>query len=261
MQAKAAQKNYFRPSGIPFYRNLFFGVIAVLKKILPALSIVAAAVLIILCMHTVGENAASVMSDSAALPTVIVDAGHGGFDGGCSGGDGTLEKDINLAVAMKTGEMLTAMGYDVVYVRTEDTAVGDGGSSTREKKQNDLKYRFSLMQEYPDSIYLCIHQNYFGGSSSHGAQMFFAPSAEGSKELALALQDAFITTVQPDNKRAVKQCTDDVYIIYNAPTTAVLVECGFLSNPTDLANLKSDEYQSKTAFAICCGLQSYISRS
>lgn len=192
--------------------------------------------------------------------TVIIDAGHGGFDGGATASDGTAEKDINLSVSLKLEQLLTFYGYDVIMLRDTDTALNTDGGTTRQKKRSDIMYRYSVMKEHPDSIYLCIHQNNFSASYCHGAQMFYCASTDGSKELAEAMQTSF-KALQPDNDRVIKPCTDDVYLIYHATTTSVLVECGFLSNSDDLVNLKNEEYQMKLAFAISSGLNNYINGS
>lgn len=183
---------------------------------------------------------------------------HGGFDGGCIGADGTLEKDINLEMSLKLNAMLSALGFNTVMIRDSDTAVNIDGSSTREKKISDIMHRFSVMQDNPGSVYLCIHQNKYTSASSHGAQIFYSPNDDLSKSLAECIQSCVINSVQKDNTRQVKKCTKDVYLIYHATTYAVLVECGFLSNPTDLSNLKNDDYQRKLCFSIAGGLMDWL---
>ncbi len=191
-------------------------------------------------------------------PVIIIDAGHGGFDGGAVAPDGTNEKDINLAISLKLDALLTAMGYETVMIRTTDTAVDTEGSSIRERKRSDINNRFSIMKEHPDGIYLCIHQNCYGGSSSHGAQIFYTAQNADSQALAESIQTAIVEAVQTDNHRKIKPCTKDVYLIYHAPCRAVLVECGFLSNPTDLKSLKDESFQEKIAFAIIDGMNRAI---
>lgn len=217
--------------------------------------LIAAAVFLAFCLSATVDLGSK--ADTTARRTVIIDAGHGGFDGGAVAADGTAEKDINLAVSLKLQQFLTFYGYNVVMLRDCDTALNTDGSTTRQKKRSDIMYRYSVMQENPDSIYLCIHQNNFSASYCHGAQMFYCRSTDGSKELAQSIQTS-LHRLQTDNERVIKPCTDDVYLIYNATTTAVLVECGFLSNYDDLQNLKNDEYQMKLAFAVSSGLNEYI---
>ena len=197
---------------------------------------------------------ASSMSRSYASPLIIIDAGHGGFDGGAVASDGTSEKDINLAISLRLNSILNALGYRTLMVRTTDKAVDTKGDKIKSRKRSDIMYRYSLMKKNPDSVYLCIHQNFFTGSGSHGAQIFYSPNDDGSKILAQSVQDMISTQVQKDNKRQIKRCTDHVYLIHNAVVPAVLIECGFISNPNDLRNLKSEDYQGKISFAIACGL-------
>ncbi len=188
------------------------------------------------------------------LPIILIDAGHGGFDGGAVASDGTNEKEINLAISLKLEALLRAMGFETVMIRTTDTAVDTEGSTLREKKRSDIHNRYALMEKHRDGIYLCIHQNCYSSASSHGAQIFYTAQNAASKALAESIQSTIVGSVQTDNHRQIKPCTKDVYLIYNAPCTAVLIECGFLSNPTDLKNLKDSDYQSKIAFSIIEGL-------
>lgn len=206
---------------------------------------------------TVGAARQVSLAASASVnkvPLILLDAGHGGFDGGAVAADGTAEKDINLAVVLKLNVLLRAMGFDTRLIRSTDTSVDTEGSTIRERKRSDILYRYSLMEQNRDGIYLCVHQNCYGSASSHGAQIFYTAQNADSKALAQAVQSAMIRLVQPDNHRQIKACTKDVYLIYHAPCTAVLIECGFLSNACDLQNLKNGDYQGKVAFAILDGL-------
>lgn len=227
------------------------------KELRSAVMLIAAAVFVAFC---VSASSGIAKKDTTKRQTVIIDAGHGGFDGGATAPDGTTEKDINLAVSLKLKKILTLYGYDVIMLRDTDTALNTEGDTTRSKKRSDIMNRYAVMEANPDSIYLCIHQNNFSASYCHGAQMFYCKSTDGSKELAECIQTS-LKAVQPDNDRVIKPCTDDVYLIYNAKTTALLVECGFLSNRDDLLNLKNEEYQMKLAFAISSGLNNYMNGS
>ncbi len=227
------------------------------KELRSAVMLIAAAVFVAFC---VSASSGIAKKDTTKRQTVIIDAGHGGFDGGATAPDGTSEKDINLAVSLKLKKILTLYGYDVIMLRDTDTALNTEGDTTRSKKRSDIMNRYAVMEANPDSIYLCIHQNNFSASYCHGAQMFYCKSTDGSKELAECIQTS-LKAVQPDNDRVIKPCTDDVYLIYNAKTTALLVECGFLSNRDDLLNLKNEEYQMKLAFAISSGLNNYMNGS
>ena len=196
----------------------------------------------------------------AEQPLIVIDAGHGGFDGGCIGADGSYEKDINLQISLKLNELLLQMGFKTVLVRDKDCSVETSGTTIRERKKSDIKNRYSYMTNNSGCLYLSIHQNQYSASSVKGAQMFFTPSNDKSKSLSQYIQNNIANYVQTDNKRKIKPCTKDVYIIHYAPkeVTAVLIECGFLSNYSDLQNLKDSDYQNKLCFAICVGVLDWL---
>ena len=193
------------------------------------------------------------------VPVIIIDAGHGGEDGGAVGIDGTAEKDLNLSISLKLNEILSAMGYQTRMVRTTDTSIHNTDADTvRERKVSDIHNRAAIMNEYENCIYVSIHQNKYSGSSIWGAQTFYSPNNEESKELAQLIQASIANNVQPDNKRVIKQSGTNIYVLYNATKPAVMVECGFVSNANELEQLKDEEYQNKMAFAISNGIINYL---
>ncbi len=223
-------------------------------------------ILLIACICTATFDFSKTPNVVTSVPpncncTVIIDAGHGGFDGGCLGNDGTLEKDINLEISIKLNVLLKSLGFNTVMIRETDTAVNTKDGTIREKKVSDIKYRHSVMERYPNSIYLCIHQNQYPSSSISGAQVFYSPNDEESKFLAENIQKSIADKIQKNNKRKVKKCTKDVYLIHNATTSAVLIECGFLSNQNELSKLKTYEYQQQICFSIAIGLFTFINES
>lgn len=190
--------------------------------------------------------------------TIIIDAGHGGFDGGAVANDGTVEKNINLNIAKMLGNMLSLNGMNVVYTRTED--VGTNSFDTDKiasKKKSDLQNRLNLMKEYPDSVFVSIHLNKFTTSSAQGAQVFYSHRHENAKTLAQFIQNSLVSHLQPNNDRIIKQGTKDTYLLYNAHIPAVIVECGFLSNKKELELLKTSDYQAKIAFSIFLGISEF----
>lgn len=192
---------------------------------------------------------------------IILDPGHGGFDGGAVGVSGTVEKDINLAISLKLRDMLTQAGYQVVMTRDSDSIPGDDISTTiRKRKVADMRNRLNLTKLYPGSTLVSIHQNKLAGSSTvYGGQMFYSPNRESSKELAQYIQDEFNTVIQPEKKREVVKTGKNLYLFYHAENTAVLCECGFLSNPKEEALLNTEEYQYKLAYCVYCGILRYRS--
>ena len=192
------------------------------------------------------------------FPVIIIDAGHGGEDGGAIGADGTNEKNINLEIALKLNEILTAMGYKTRMVRTTDISIHNENSNTlREKKVSDIRNRAAIMEEYKNCFYVSVHQNKYEDSRIWGAQTFYSPNDEASKTLAQFIQTSIATELQPDNKRLIKESGTSIYVLYNATKPAVMVECGFISNPNELSQLKTEEYQSKMAFSIMSGIINY----
>ncbi len=191
-------------------------------------------------------------------PVIIIDAGHGGEDGGAIGVDGTNEKDINLEIALKLNDILTVIGYETRMVRTTDISIHNENSNTlREKKVSDIRNRAAIMEEYENCFYVSIHQNKYEDSRIWGAQTFYSPNDEASKTLAQFIQTSIATELQPDNKRLIKESGTSIYVLYNATKPAVMVECGFISNPNELSQLKTEEYQSEMAFSIMSGIINY----
>ncbi len=191
-------------------------------------------------------------------PVIIIDAGHGGEDGGAIGADGTNEKAINLEISLKLNDILTVMGYETRMVRTTDISIHNENSNTlREKKVSDIRNRAAIMEEYENCFYVSIHQNKYEDSRIWGAQTFYSPNDEASKTLAQFIQTSIATELQPDNKRKIKESGTSIYVLYNATKPAVMVECGFISNPNELSQLKTEEYQSKMAFSIMSGIINY----
>lgn len=194
----------------------------------------------------------------AAAPVIIVDAGHGGFDGGAEGKSGSIEKDINLPIALKVKDLLLTCGYQVIMTRETDTSTCDSDKEgISAKKKSDIMNRFELLSDNPQATLISIHQNKFPDPTQRGAQIFYTPNSEQSKLLAETMQENFKTMLEPQNRRQAKPAEDSVYLMYNSPIPAVLVECGFLSNEAEEARLLDDGYQNKIAFAIAASLMEY----
>lgn len=189
-------------------------------------------------------------------PTVIIDAGHGGFDGGASTDDGVPEKNINLNISLYLEKELKKAGYKTIMIRTEDISVEDEGlSGIRARKHSDLINRMKVMEETDSAIFVSVHQNHFSQSYVHGTQVFYSPNeSEYSSKLAQCIQTSVVEALQPDNTRQIKRCGTSVYLMYNAKKPAVLVECGFLSNYEESEKLKTDDYQRKMAASIAAGI-------
>ncbi len=184
------------------------------------------------------------------LPVVMIDAGHGGEDGGAVSLTGAYESHINLSIAKRLDCALTLLGYPTVMLRSDDVSLHDDTAVTiRQKKVSDLKNRVRTVTESDNTVLISVHQNSYPGSQYHGAQVFYHDDAQ-SQQLAKAVQQALILYVDPNNKREIKQVPDSVYLFKHITCTAILVECGFLTNPQEEQLLRNKTYQNKLAAAI-----------
>ncbi|MBQ9099713.1 MAG: N-acetylmuramoyl-L-alanine amidase [Clostridia bacterium] len=183
-------------------------------------------------------------------PVIILDAGHGGEDGGATGTNGVLEKDLNLTVTNTLAALLRLSGYTVVETRTEDKLLYTEGTKKGHKKQSDLENRLFFTTQYEQCLLISIHMNTFPDTFCQGAQVWFSPNHPTSRELGERIQNRITNLVQQDNHRRIKEATSGIYILRHAQVPAVLIECGFLSTPSDCERLCTPEYQKKLVLAI-----------
>ena len=194
----------------------------------------------------------------AEKPTVIIDAGHGGKDGGAVGADrSVIEKDINLTISKMLQKKLSDDGYNVIMTRTEDIMLSDP-AITSSKKAGDLYARLKIMQNTENAVFVSIHMNAFSDSRYSGLQVYYSENDPRSRELAQAVQSKVKEALQPENERKIKAAKDSIYLLKKASCPAVLIECGFLSNPEECAHLKSEAYQNALAQSICLAIEDYI---
>lgn len=191
--------------------------------------------------------------------SIVLDAGHGDIDGGAVGKNGTVEKDINLAVCKKTKAYLEKCGMSVIVTRDDDLSLTDkNGKSTRQIKRDDLSFRRKMRDGSGAEIFVSIHMNKFPDEKYSGAQVFYASSPEKSKILGETIQKNLIDILDKENTRAAKRAENSIYILKDSPIPAVIVECGFLSNEKEEALLKTESYQNKIAWAIFSGIKEYM---
>lgn len=184
---------------------------------------------------------------------VVIDAGHGGADPGKVGTLGTKEKEINLAISYRLRDVLNRQGYVVILTRSTDA--GLYGDATSGKKIADMKQRVAIMNEAGADYVISIHQNSYPSEEVHGAQAFYYSSSASGKALAESIQQSLLA-MDPSNHRQAK-ANNDYYILRHTELPVVLVECGFLSCPTEESLLLTEEYQWKLAEAIAEGLEAY----
>lgn len=225
-----------------------------------------AAFLILFCIFAViveRKNADALQTASAGgvsgRPTILIDAGHGGVDGGTVADDGTVEKGINLAVALKLEAVFQLMGFDTVMTRREDLSIHDDSAQTiRAKKISDLHNRLKLIEETPDCLFISVHQNSYPYPNNTGTQVFYSPNNPESQALAESIQQSVIRLIQPQNTRKVKKSGTEIYLLYQAKKPAVMVECGFMSNAKELEKLRTEDYQNELALSIFYGVLNYL---
>lgn len=199
----------------------------------------------------------AVFSPEPERTVVVIDAGHGGEDGGAVSCTGVTESSLNLSISLRVNEVFGLLGVETVMVRTEDVSVYSPQAQTvSEKKVSDLKNRVLMAEQTPGALLLSIHQNTFPKAQYSGAQVFYAKN-EQSKALAALLQKTLAAQLDPRNRRECKPA-NGVYLLEHIRCTGVLVECGFLSNPDEERLLRSDDYQKKLACAIVQGVLTHI---
>ena len=191
-------------------------------------------------------------------PVLVIDAGHGGEDGGAISISGKTESNINLDIARKLDLILGLLGEDTVLLRSEDVSLhSDGARTLREKKVSDLANRVDAINGQAGAVLISIHQNSYPDPRYGGAQVFYAPT-DGSQELARTLQATLRERLDPDNTRQEKRIPDTIYLMNRVNCAAALVECGFLTNARDEARLLDGGYQTKLAATLAVGYLDYL---
>lgn len=202
-----------------------------------------------------GNETVTVMAESAPIArsvVFVIDAGHGGEDGGAVSCQGYKESDINLQIALRLDDLLHFLGYDTVMIRKSDVSVYTQGVTVAQRKASDLKQRVSIVDQTPGAVLISIHQNFFPQSQYSGAQMFYNQH-EMAKEMAQKLQNTFVSTINTGSNRKEKPVSG-IYLLEHIQSPGVLVECGFLSNPEEEAKLRTDDYQKKISCVIAATL-------
>ncbi len=185
---------------------------------------------------------------------IMIDPGHGGNDPGKVAADGTLEKDLNLQIAVRLGEYLKNKGFEVYYTRQSDDGLYQ--EDDRNKKMSDLKKRCRMIENIRPDLVVSIHQNSYGDPDVHGAQVFYYTTSEEGKALGEGIQAGIVTYADPANKRKAKG-NDSYYILKKTPCPIVIVECGFLSSTAECGKLRSEKYQKKLVEGIYQGILCY----
>ena len=204
---------------------------------------------------TKGELDVLNKEDSSPSKTVILDAGHGGEDGGASSADRLLEKDLNLSLALTMRDILTANGVNVILTRETDTLLYDRNADFQgQKKRLDMAARLKIAEEAPNAVFVSIHMNTYPHPSCKGVQVWYSENNEASFDLAKTIQSTAQKLLQPENDRTVKRSGSSIYLLRKLECPAVLVECGFLSSPEEATLLGDENYRQQLALTLCMGI-------
>lgn len=202
--------------------------------------------------HTVAT-----LSNNISQPQIVViDAGHGGIDGGAVSCTGVYESTLNLEVACRLNDLMHLLGISTVMIRDTDRSVYTNGDTIAAKKISDIKERVRIVNSTPNALLISIHQNNFQQNQYWGTQVFYNQQEE-SKEIAEQLQAAFRANLNPDNRRQIKR-TSGIYLMEHINCRGVLIECGFLSNPAEEAHLRNSTYQKQFICVIGSTVSQYL---
>lgn len=210
-------------------------------------------VLVVLSLFVFSIQIISAQSLPLQDTIIMVDAGHGGRDSGTYYGD-ILEKDINLEIAKELEKELTKYGTIVYMTRKRDVDLSSIYDSA--KKRGDLYRRLLLIKEKKCDLYISIHINWYDDNTLRGAEVLYNSINKENKVLAQSIMNRFKKEL--DSNRNIK--TTDLYMYRNTTTPGVLVECGYLSNPTERKLLQKEEYQKRLAKTITKGIIDFMKK-
>ena len=219
-------------------------------------------VIVFIGIAQIGSGAVTAVKQNTPVPRkycFVIDAGHGGIDGGATSCTGVLESTINLEIAIKLNDLMQFLGFDTIMTRTTDTSIHTKGETIAAQKVSDLKERVRIVNETENAVLISIHQNTFSDSRYGGAQVFYSANTD-SKQLAEKLQTAFSQTVNPTSNRKCKT-SKGIYLMEHIEQMGLLIECGFLSNPQEEAKLRNPEYQKQLCAVIAATVGSYLSNT
>lgn len=182
--------------------------------------------------------------------TIVIDAGHGGFDPGAIGGGGVLEKDVNLAISQRVAAMLRQVGANVVETRTTDDALA-------ESKRQDTYRRVEIAEDNQAGLFITIQANSIPQRQYRGAQVFFAAGSAEGQGLSESIQQSLSQVLQNTNR--VAKSIENIYVVNKLAIPSIVVETGFLSNPDEELLLADSRYQQLVAYAVFLGIVSYYS--
>lgn len=209
-----------------------------------------------LCVRTLfGAQAVGAFDEGGMR--IVVDAGHGGMDGGVVGRKtGVKESDLNLAISYRLCDALTDMGFEVTMTRKTEAGLYD--TATRGFKKRDMQKRKEMIIAADPALVISVHQNFYPAKSSRGAQVFYAKNNEKGRLFAGAIQTQLNTMYEVKGVKGREIKAGEFFILECVDRPSVIVECGFLSNPSDEELLQSENWQEKLAGSIAAGVVAYL---
>ena len=214
---------------------------------------------IFLCINALSAPVPVFATASAGMK-IVLDAGHGGMDGGVTGlKTGVKESDLNLQITFALKNQLEDMGFEVTLTRK--TQSGLYGTPTKGFKRRDMLARKAVVEQAKPDLVLSIHQNRYPSHATRGAQVFYDKSSDKSNPLAQSLQSSLNTLYKTQGVRERAVMKGEYFILTCADVPSVIIECGFLSNAEDERLLVTPEWQKKLSSSIVAGLMDYFSLS
>lgn len=217
----------------------------------------ALALAVFIALSAFAANLDRTKAASAVLPeeaTLVIDAGHGGIDGGAVGADGSRESDINLAIALRLQAVSAFCGQSAVMTRTDDSRGADALSYS---EHEELVYRTQVVNATPNAVLLSIHQNCYPTAQPSGAQVLYSSNGK-SEDFGRLMHDNIVSSLDPQNRRVAEPDKNRLYILSNVDCPAILVECGFVSNHSDITKLTDSRYQTALSTVLMASYLQFI---
>lgn len=225
------------------------------KHIIVMITVITACFVVMALVNEQNSVDVSNLEDESSDKIIVLDAGHGGEDGGAVSSSGVVESDINLQFTEKLKDILSLNGYKIVMTREDNSDLADKSIETISgRKKSDMHRRLDIYNSHIQNVAISIHQNIFPADSCKGTQVFYSTQTQSGKVLADNITDTVKKYLQPENQRLSKPTSGSIFLLDNAKIPAVIVECGFLSNSEELKQLCDQDYQKKFSYCVFLGL-------
>lgn len=225
------------------------------KHIIVMITVITACFVVMALVNEQNSVDVSNLEDESSDNIIVLDAGHGGEDGGAVSSSGVVESDINLQFTEKLKDILSLNGYKIVMTREDNSDLADKSIETISgRKKSDMHRRLDIYNSHIQNVAISIHQNIFPADSCKGTQVFYSTQTQSGKVLADNITDTVKKYLQPENQRLSKPTSGSIFLLDNAKIPAVIVECGFLSNSEELKQLCDQDYQKKFSYCVFLGL-------